>query len=183
MIISEDDRMATTTDVAAKEGTVIEPKPHDRFVANLKARAVAAQGDDGKKRSFEIAASQMDKILTAETEEDIWDADEGGTVSGKDFTDIAIEINGYELTESDDKYDSPLGVYVNINATTLQKAKGYDVGEIVIINTGATLIITKLEAFRSKGLIPGLRCIIKGTEAKNGTVLKLRPLASVATPA
>lgn len=176
MITSEGDRMATDVQTQPKEGKVAEIRPHERFVANLKARAVEAQGEDGKTRSFEIAASQMDKILSAETEEDIWDADEGGTVAGKDFTDVALEILDYQLTESDDKYDSPLGVYVNIKATLLQKTKGYDVGEVVVINTGATLVITKLEAFRSKGMIPGLKCMIRGTEAKNGTVLKLRPL-------
>jgi hypothetical protein len=161
-------------DVQPVEGKAIEIRPYERFVKNLQTRA--AESD--RNRSFDVAASQMDKILTAETEEEFWDADEGGTVSGKDFTDIAIQINGYEIARSDDKYESDLGVYVNINATLLQNAKGYKTGEQVIINTGASLVVTKLEAARARDMFP-IKCFIKGTEAKNGTVLKLRPVASL----
>lgn len=165
-----------SADLQAKDGNAVALRPHERFVKNLQERAAE------NNRSMEVTAKQVNKILSAETEADIWDADEGGTVSGQDFTDVEIEIRGYEIAPSDDQYESLFDVYVNIDAVTLQEAKGYGIGEAVIINTGAPLVITKLEMFRARDMFP-VQAVIKGTVAKKGTVLKLRPVPKRSTPA
>jgi hypothetical protein len=166
-------------DVQPKTGTTIAPRPHERFVANLQARA---QENGGKNRAFEVAASQMDKILSAETEEDIFNADEGGTISGQDFVNEPFEVRSYEISQSDSKYDSDLGVYVNIQAVALTDSKYATAGEQIVINTGATLVITKLEALRARNLLP-VKVVIRATPARNGDVLKLRQAPPVTVTA
>lgn len=167
-------------DVQPKTGNAVELKPHERFVRSLQARA--AENANNGSRNREILAGQVNKILAADTDEEFWNADEGGTIAGQDLQDVPMEILGYEITPSSDEYTSDFGVYVNIDATLLASEKGYSAGEKVIVNTGAPLIITKLEAARARDMFP-LRCVIKGTKAKNGTVLKLRPLPNIAVSA
>jgi len=149
----------------ADAGTVA--RPHDQFGEYLLRRAE----EDGATRGYEVAASQMDKMLAAETEQEIWDADEGGTVNGQDMIDVELEIRGFKVATSDDQYDAALGVYILIDATRL------DNGEQVIVNTGAPLIITKLRMFEVREMLP-VTGVIRGTKARNGTVLKLRQLPS-----
>src|SRR5581483_11392521 len=132
-------------EVQTKEGNALEIRPYERFVKSLQERAA----ENGNSRSFEVGANQMDKILKAETEDEIWDADEGGVVAAKDFKDIEIEIRDYTLAPSSDQFESDLGVYVNIDAVVLQETRGFSPGEVVIINTGAKLIVTKLEQLKS----------------------------------
>ena len=148
-----------------RTGTVVSPRPHDQFKDYLARVAESTTGT----RSLEVAQNQMDKILNADSAQDIWNADEGGTVNGQDMVDVELEIRGYQVAKSDEQYDAALGVYALIDATRL------DTGETVVINTGAPLIIAKLRMFEVKGLLPILG-VIRGTQAKNGTVLKLKPI-------
>jgi hypothetical protein len=149
----------------ADAGTAIAPRAHEQFVEYLARRAE----QDGSTRSFDVAANQMDKLLTAETEQEIWDADEGGTFSAQDMTDIELRIRGYKVAVSSDEYDSPLGHYILIDAVRL------DTGDEVIVNTGAALIITKLRMLESRDLLP-VEAVIRGTKAAKGTVLKLKQI-------
>jgi hypothetical protein len=146
-------------------GTIITVKPHQRFVESLQRQAEA----NALVHGAEVSLSQVDRILTAETKQDIWDADEGGTVSGQDMIDVELEIRDYTVLPSSDEYDTTLGVYVNIQAVRL------DTGEEIIVNTGADKIITKLAAFKAKGFLP-IGAVIRGVSTRGGTMLKLRPL-------
>jgi hypothetical protein len=149
----------------ADAGTAIAPRAHEQFIEYLARRAEA----DGATRSFDVAANQMDKLLNAETEQEIWDADEGGTFSGQDMIDIELLIRGYKVAVSSDEYDSPLGVYILIDAVRL------DTGDEIVVNTGSPLIITKLRKLESRELLPA-EAVIRGYKAAKGTVLKLKQI-------
>jgi hypothetical protein len=156
----------TTAGVTAPaSGAIQKAKPHERFIAYMQRRAES----EGSQLGAEVSASQMDKILTAETEEEIWDADEGGTFSGQDMIDIELMIQSFTVAPSSDEFEAALGVYANIKATRL------DTGEEVIVNTGADKIITKLRMFEQKGLLP-IGGVIKAVKTPKGSMLKLRPL-------
>jgi hypothetical protein len=163
------------SDVAAKSGKVISPKPFNRFKASLQERAAETQKD--KNRGSEIVQDQANKILTAQTLEEVWEADEGGTVSGKNFTDIPMQILSYDLAPSSDEYESDLDVYVNMRVVVLESGNGYSPGDEVIVNVGGTLIVTKLEMFRNFDAFPQ-DAVIK----QYGRVLKLRPVGNRAVP-
>lgn len=153
------------SDIETRDNFTPTIKPHERFLASLKRRAEV----EGARLGQDVSQSQMDKILTAETEQEIWDADEGGTFSGQDMEDVELEIQSFTVAPSSEQYDASLGVYINIKATRL------DTGEEVIINTGADKIITKLAVFEAKGMLPIL-AVIKGIPTPNGKMLKLRPV-------
>lgn len=156
---------------AVKTGTAIATRPHEQFRAYLQRRA---EDSDGV-RGYEIAQQQMDKILTAESDQDVWDADEGGTIAGNDFCDVEFRIHGFDIATSDDEFESVLNVYALIRGTLLQEWNGEPVGAEVLVNTGAPLIVTKLRMLELREMLPA-DVVIRGTKAKKGTVLKLRPV-------
>jgi hypothetical protein len=166
--------MATADVATAKEGKVVAKDAKadlERWTTNLQARA-----DEASNEEFDgtaILAQQVGRIFNAETEEELDAADQGGTVAGKDFTDIAINVHSYRL-ERDSKFTTDLGVFTWIDATVVQaNKKGFAVGEPVTINTGAGLVIAKLEWYRAHNMLPKT-CVLKATETRKGnTVLKL----------
>lgn len=160
---------------SVKSGKVVTQTPFDKFRDNLQARAKETARD--KNRGSEIVKGQAEKILTAQTIDDVWDADEGGTISGKAFVDVPCQILGYELAESSDEYESDLDVYVNMRVVVLETANGYSPGDEVTVNVGGTLIVTKLEQFRAMDAFP-LDAVIKAY----GRVLKLRRVGARAIP-
>ena len=181
MITAKGDRMATAADVTAKEGTVVAKDVSgnfDRWTANLQARADATSNEEFDAKA--ILAQQVSRIFDAENEDQLDEADQGGTVAGKDFTDIVIEVRGYRL-ERDSKFTTDLGVFCWIDAVVMQQNKeGFAIGEPVTINTGAGLVIAKLEWYRAHDQLPK-KCVLKSTETRKGnTVLKLYRFDSVA---
>jgi len=156
----------SVTPVGPANGEVVPAKPHEKLMEFLARRAEV----DGVNRSFEVASMQVDKILSATTDQEIWDADEKGTSNGQDMTDVELLVQEVKYAKTSEEYDADLGVYAIISAIRL------DTGEEVVIATGAALVIAKLRAMEARGKFP-LECVIRGTKAGNGTVLKLRPLA------
>jgi hypothetical protein len=150
---------------AVKDGTTLAPKPHQRFINSLMARAER----EGETLGRDVSLSQIDRILSAETEEDVWNADEGGTVSGQDMIDVEMRMVSFTVAPSSDEYDATLGVFINIKAIRL------DTGEDIVVNTGADKIVTKLVKFETMGLLP-IDGVIRGVKTRKGNMLMLRPL-------
>lgn len=137
-------------------------RPYERYVESLKRQAQA----DSVNRAFDVAATQIDKILTAQTAEEILGADSGGVVSGQDLVDVELMVRDFSLGESAPEYDATLGVFALIDATNLQT------GEDTIVNCGAALVIAKLSALKAGGFLPR-ELIIRGIKTRNGTLLRL----------
>jgi len=144
----------------------------NKFIDYLAARA-EMNTDRGK----DIAFLQANKIIEATesgTLEDIWNADEGGVVSGKDFVGIEFMLNSVEFAPSSDQFDAPLGHFVSMSSTVLQETESFEVGEEIVINTGASAVVTKARALEARGALPAA-CVLKSVPARKGAVLKLRP--------
>jgi hypothetical protein len=153
------------TDADTRTGTVITVKPHERFIASLIERAKR----EGPTIGRDVSMSQIDKVLAAETEEDVWSADEGGTVSGQDMVDVELRFLSITIAPSSDEYDASLGVFVNAKCIRL------DTLEEITVNTGADKIISKLVKFESMGLFP-IEGVIRGIKTRAGTMLVLRQI-------
>lgn len=161
------DENGKTAEVSAETqtGTAVKVRESTRFVDYLDARA----GLDGEGRAFEVASSQLDKILTAETEEEAWDADEFESVAGRDLVDVEQRVLGFTVHKSSGELNAPLGVFIQVQSQRLSD------GEEFTWNTGAPLIIGKLRWFEAAQKLP-VECVIKGTDTAKGTVLKLKPV-------
>lgn len=160
-----------TMSVDSVSGNAVAPKPHERFIQSLTNRAEREGATIGR----DVSMSQIDKVLEADTEDEVWDADEGGTVSGQDMIDVELQFQSLTVAPSADEYDATLGVFVNIKAVRL------DNGDEVTVNTGADKIISKLVKFESMGLLP-IEGVIRGVKTRNGNMLVLRRVPKRAVP-
>lgn len=156
----------------ASEGTVVPQRVSQQFHSWLNAKAE----EDDQNRGNEVAMSQLDRMLVAESLDDILDADEMGAHQARDLVGLEFEWHGgMRVVKSSDKFDATLGVYVQFEVTALSAMldEGIAVGDNVLISTGAPLIIGKLRTLEANGYVP-IKLMIAGTDAGKGTVLKLR---------
>lgn len=164
----------------AKNGSegVVATQLVDPFIAYLERLA----GENETNRSFDVAASQLERILSAETEDDIMDSDEGGTLQTRDLIGLEMIVENFDfdksIHKSADKFNAGLGVYIQFPATATINFpdKGITAGDALLVSSGAPLVIGKLRALAANGYLP--RTVrIKGVDGPNGTVVKLaRPL-------
>lgn len=170
----------TEVDTAAS-GEVQQVRPYQRFAEHLQREAAQNDAVNG----FEISANQIDKIMTAETEKDIWDADEGGMYALKDLTGCDIEITNIKILPSkDDDKKNNLGVWALLNVTLLSECEKYglDPGEEIMVNTGVESVIAKLLRFRAEDMFP-VRARVKGVPTSGSKeMVRLRPIPGTSVP-
>jgi len=138
---------------------------------------------ENKDRAADIEDQQVQRLLDAETDEEIWDADQGGTFQGKDCVGLEIQVNSLTVVLSKrEDIVSRQGYYISADAVCLGgpaevlKSLGLSVGEQFVFQTGAPLIVTKLRAFEARGRLP-VKGVVTGLKTgTDNTLLKLRPL-------
>lgn len=163
----------------ANEPATREHRPADRMHSYMLDRAKLSSSFRGE----DVMSGQAERILGAETEKEIWDADAGGVIQMRDVPGLEVEIRTYEPVVSNrDDIQGGHGYYISAEATVLGGPEeiltknGLDVGMDITIQTGAPLAIAKLRAFEQKDLLP-VQCVITAIPTASGnTVVKLRPL-------
>lgn len=120
----------------------------------------------------------MERILSAETVDDVFAAQESGLVSGKEFTNrpfIIMNDDDIVWRKSDDKYTAQSGfpLYVMLRVRTL------DTNEEITLSCGGKTFLAVLDALQVRGYfkdsIDGQSLIIFSTESPNGAFLSLMP--------
>jgi hypothetical protein len=77
--------MADKTQVApGQSGTVAPRTPFQELVLRMAGRAVM-EADD---QSWNLQEGTVNSILSAETEQEMWEADESGPDAGRDLADV-----------------------------------------------------------------------------------------------
>lgn len=165
-----------SNDVAgnAKTGEIQGMRPWEKFGHYLQQRAQTEKESVG----IELTGNALDKILTATTEEEIWDADEMGLVALKDLVGAEVEFRSLKiLPSSNEEMASVLEVYAisEICMLTEFRALQLNPGDVINVNTGVPTVLAKLRAFEAKGLWP-VRAMIQGIPSANGTMVRLRPI-------
>lgn len=150
-------------------GQVQNASPFSRFVEMIRNEAELTETFDN---GSEIMADVINRVLSAETLEDAFAAQDAGLQNGKDYVDVELNVTEFTVRTSDSKYrkDGDLGVYVRVDATRL------DSGENVQFFTGAPNIVVMLWQARKLDKMP-LECVIKSKETANGELLTLKPLS------
>jgi hypothetical protein len=155
-------------------------RPVEGFLEYLLSRAA----EDAEDMAYEVAAAQLDKILSANSVEQMWDADDMDSQGGRDLQDVEQRINSFTVHKSG-RFTSGLPAGPDEYFWILVRSQKLANGEEFVWNTGAPLILGKLRWLESQDLLgtPDAECVIRGTETPNGVVLKLRPVPKRATQA
>jgi len=160
------------------DGQVEKLRPAQRMRQFMLARAQMNRGE----RATDVLDTQMDRIIAAGTEQEIWDADAGGTVQARDAIGLEVEIHAFEPVESTRQdIETRSGYYISIQAVCLGGPEeiltknGLTPGQEFALQTGAELIVAKVRAFEAQDMLP-VKGVIVGVTTQNGTLLKLRPL-------
>jgi hypothetical protein len=168
--------MATNSPAVKDNGNV---QPHtltQRFHAMMLERATV---EDNTDRAADIAEAQAERIMSAESLDDILGADSGGTVQCRDVPNTEWEVRSYRVVKSNrTDIDNSAGYYITMDAVclggpedTLTRA-GVTIGEQVALQTGAYLLMVKIRALEVGEFLPQ-RLYLLGTKTQSGyTVLK-----------
>ena len=168
--------MATNSPATKDGGSVQSPTLTQRFHAMMLERATV---EDNSERAAEIAEQQAERIMSAESLDDILGADSGGTVQCRDVPNTEWEIRGYRVIRSNrTDIENSAGYYISMDAVclagpddTLTRA-GVTIGEQVALQTGAYLLMVKVRALEVGGYLPQ-RLYLLGTKTQQGfTILK-----------
>jgi hypothetical protein len=166
-----------TTEIAkVVHGAAVPLRQAQQFKTYLNTRAV-----QDRENGNDAMAAQLEKILAAAdgSFDDIMDADDSGVFESKDLIGAEIEIQAHppiRIAESSEKYrgNGGLDVYVQFTAIMLANypAKGLYAGDVILVSSGATLVIGKIRTLEAGGYLPA-KVMIRGSESTNGTVVKL----------
>lgn len=161
--------MAEKASPATISGSAVERKAIDRFRDALALAADAADDFDAQ----EIAANVVENIMTAETDEAAFAAQDSSMPSGKDMADVEMLVNDFNVSKGDTKYEEhSIGYYMRVDATILET------GTDVRFATGAINVMAllwKVTSGGSRNMPYG--CVIRSRDTANGALLTLRPLA------
>lgn len=145
---------------------VAENRPYQVMQKELSA-IVSMTGDEWK---FEIAASVIDQILTANSAEEIFAANESGPGDVANYMNTPMTIDGPDgirYAKSAEKFSSGgLGYYAVFDAITKN-------GDKVLLSVGASNVVASLRQMQKLGLFEGGKEFwfqIKGRETPNGTL-------------
>lgn len=130
-------------------------------------------------RAAEVMATQGERILSATTVDEIWDADAGGTIQGRDVADTVWEIRGYQPVLSNrTDLENTRGYYMSCDAVYLggppEITRQFDltIGEVYALQTGADLVMYKLAMFDAAKQFP-IKVMFKSIPTQKGKLLKL----------
>lgn len=150
----------------AKVDDATNPANVDNRVSTRFRSWVKQQAEQNREDNWEVTARQLDKMLTAETFDEIMESDEGGTYQGRDLVGIEIEVpdQRFDYRPSSEEFDAALGAYIQFTAIALMEydEQGIQPGETILISTGAPLIIGKLRTLQANGFLPAHLKIVLG---------------------
>src|SRR5271166_6202765 len=81
-------------------GTAIQPSAVEKMGRFADFMAGRARLEDNEGHSEDIVAQIALRTLDAKTEDEVWDADEGGMPGGKDMIDVELRITGIQYIKS-----------------------------------------------------------------------------------
>lgn len=179
----------TTTDDQPITGTVAQRT----LTANFHAAMLQRARDNGAvDRTDDIMSQQAERILTAESVDDILNADLGGTVQCRDVPNTYWEIRGIEPVLStrtfEDGGENQHGYYMQADATCIggdskvMARNGLTVGTVYPLQTGAMLLMLKLRALEAADAFPIKLALIGITTQSGNTVLKWGPMPVTSIP-
>lgn len=128
------------------DSTTAVLRPSEKLVQDL---AKLAQLDNANgEAAFEIASRVVDDIMSAKTEDEIFDAADAGLTSLKDsqYIDHVIGILDVRYNKSDTKYKGGVGAYAVMDIVS-------EDGELDTVSVGAPNVVAQVRQAQTLGLI------------------------------
>lgn len=197
--------MAQKSNPATRDQSVTEPtaiQAPSAFQQMIRAMEMDATADT---EQTGFTGDDLIPLLTADTDEDIWEADERGPINFQHLAGCDIKVTRITVKFSrkgsdietpfvfrgEDRQGHPIikKMYLMVNLTRLTDSQDNKIlnlpapGEPIQANTSARFVVGKLWAFYTKGRIDPdrgafLECRVRATDLGDGqAVLKLRPLS------
>lgn len=168
--------------MAKGQDIAVPPRAFTRFLQQMSMTADV----DSTEESTGSTESTVEKIVTAETEAEMWDADELGLIGGRNIVDVEMCVNSFlvrysrkenNTTEHGEVMKSAFvdpstkrGMYLLVESTRL------DNGEEFTWNTSAPSVLSKLFWLHQNSRLP-CECVIRGKDLGGGQMyLTLKPV-------
>jgi len=170
-------------------------RPTQRAFREMLTKLEDIASEDTSSRAF--AGDDIARILMADDESEMWEADELPGYNAKVLSGCDLELHGFEVKFSNDPSINTILIgpktrqkmYVLVHAVRLNSnaAKGStyrlpDVGEQITFNTSARYIVAKLFWLMAHGRFDGGKAVsvsIEGTPLGGGkSVEKIKPLGA-----
>lgn len=182
--MAKPDSNAPGTDVSVRttSGEVLTKSTLEQFHAAMRDRATFVAED----RADEIMTQQALLILAAAETGDaeaIMRADMGGTVQARDAGSLEVEIISMDpVTSQREDIEGGHGYYISMQTVvlggdedTLTKL-GLDIGQDMVLQTGAELVVLKVAALEKAGALPYRGRITSIPTRSGNNVVKLSAL-------
>lgn len=160
-------------------GTAGQVATQQAFRQLLQKMALTASMDREDGNSVSSQVNSVEAILNAETEEEMWEADERGPLGGRNLPDVEQEIFDFTVKYSRDAEMQTIFVTEDGKRMYLMvSARRLDTGEEIVWNTSAPLIVAKIFWLDQRNKFP-YPCVIRATDLGGGkAVLKLKPVVA-----
>jgi hypothetical protein len=171
-------------------GTIVSERPFTAFLRHMEQLAELDTSSGGGN-----AANTVEAILAAETEQEMWEADEQLSIGGRNLANVEQEIIDFDVKfgqreDVDTVFIGPetgRKMYVLVTATRISKSPempGLGVGETFTWNTSAPALVAKLFWARKNNRLPGWTAVIRSTDLGGGqAVIKFKPIPERAVKA
>lgn len=167
--------------------TFVTPTP---FQVMLRAMEMDASAEDGN-----FGGDDLNAILSAETEEEMWEADERPPLNFQHLAGCELSILDFDVkysrgeSEIQTPFITPDGkkMYLLVKCVRLSGGKTTvfrlpEIGEVFTANTSARFVVAKLWRMLTLGMIDervgrSAECMVQSTDLGGGqAVIKLRPI-------
>lgn len=155
--------------------TATENEVQKAFQLMLNQMELAATSDDSEFTSPMVTSFVA--VTMAETEEEMWDADEFEQIGGRDLEDLEQRILGYSVKFSNNQLiDTPFIDSQGRKMYLLIRSAKVENGDEFVWNTSAPLVVGKVLWLANHNRIPGAEAVIRGRGPEGSRVLMLKPL-------
>jgi hypothetical protein len=179
---------ANSPETRAKEGTVQQQTPFTRLIRQLSLEAEIDAADNSGNAS---TIATIDRIMSAENDEDIWNAGDLANIGGRNLVDVEMQVTDFLVKYGNrDDVESVFmadgrkffllikSTIIGIPSTDAQEFNRppLEIGQEIVWNTSAPDIVPKLVAFRDRNKFP-LDCVIRALDLGGGKhYLRLKPV-------
>jgi hypothetical protein len=152
---------------------------YEQFHATMLERAQKNGMTDEAKQK--ITADQMAAIFNATSEQEVWQADMGGTIQLRDAHGLKVQILDFRPDVSNKEFANSHGWYGTMNAVCLGgpmhvlRQHGLSVGDHCVLQTGADLFLAKVAKFDAEGALPKAGYVEAIETAAGNHVIKFWP--------